>query len=415
MFLFFEWKISLMANIQPFQAVRPVRNKVCIVPSYPYENYNQHEINRYIKNNPYSFLNIIASNYIRRLPKEKKYRAIRKQYQKFKRKGIYMQDYLPFLYVMRITDVLGNVFTGIVGLTPIEDYKEGKILRHEKTMDKRVKLFADYLENVRIQADPVMLTYPPETEINRMVEKFQGQVSEYEFSTTDGTVYEVWLVSDFDDIKKLQQLFSQIEKLYIADGHHRVESTLVTREKLKAANPYHTGKEAYNYLLSFFIPYDQLKIYPFHRGLNNLNGMDADVFLQHLKEKFDLEPLPNYRDPQRHEMVLYLDGKFYLIRIPSRYLEGGRNDVDVLNDEIIRGILKVKDPRNNKVIRYHSGKFGVKCVLRQVKEKKCRGTFFLHPLTFSEIKAVADKGKTLPPKSTYIDPKLLTGLFVYEF
>jgi len=404
-----------MANIHPFQAIRPVRNKVCIVPSYPYETYNQHEINRYIKSNPYSFLNIIASNYIRRLPKEKKYKAIRKQYQKFRRKGIYMQDYLPFLYVMRITDVIGNVFTGIVGLTPIEDYKEGKILPHEKTIDKRVQLFSEYLENVRIQADPVMLTYAPETEINRMIEKYLGQVSEYEFSTTDGTVYEVWLISDFDDIKKLEKVFGEIDKLYIADGHHRAASTLAMQEKMKKTNPYHTGKEAYNYLLSFFIPYDQLKIYPFHRGLNHLNGMDADVFLEHLREKFEVIPLENFQDPERHEFVLYLDGKFYLIRIPAEYLKNGRNDVDVLNDVIFKDILKVKDPRNNKMIRYHHGKFGVKCVLRQIKEKKCRGTFFLHPLTFSEIKSVADKGKSLPPKSTYIDPKLLTGLFIYEF
>ncbi len=404
-----------MAIIQPFQAVRPVRNKVCIVPSYPYEQYNQHEINRIIKTNPYSFLNIIASSYIRRLPKEKKYRAIRKQFGKFKKRGIYVQDYLPFLYVLRITDVSGNVFVGIVGLTSVEDYKGGRILRHEKTLQKRVQAFAEYLKNVRIQADPVMLTYPSDPEVNELQDKYIGQVPEYEFSTTDGTVYEAWLVSDFDDLKAMQRAFSKIERLYIADGHHRVESTLAMQEEMKKANPYHTGNEAYNYLLSFFIPFDRLKIYPFHRGLKNLNGLDEKIFLERLKEKFKVEKLDKFEEPGKHEMILLLQGDYYKITIPEKNLKNGKNDVEVLNDEIIQGILKINDPRNNKIIRYHEGKPGLKCVLRSIKEKQCTVSFFMHPLTFNEIKSVADAGLTLPPKSTYIDPKLLTGLFIYEF
>ncbi|NPA42635.1 MAG: DUF1015 domain-containing protein [Chlorobi bacterium] len=404
-----------MARIQPFQAVRPVRNKVCIVPAYSYERYNQHEINRLIKSNPYSFLNIIASNYIRRLPKDKKYKAIRKQYAKFKRKGIYMQDYLPFLYLLRITDVLGNRFTGFVGLAAIDDYADGKILKHENTIDSRVKLFSEYLETVRIQAEPVMLAYPPESALSRLIEKYQGQVLEYEFSTTDGTVYELWLISDFEDIKKIRELFEEIPKIYIADGHHRVESTYRMRENLKSRNPYHTGNEAYNYILSFFIPYDQLKIYPFHRSLQHLNGLSEEEFLRRLEEKFRVEKLDKYRDPDRHEMILYMDGRYYSVKIPSELTAGGRNDLDVLNREVFQNILGITDPRNSKIVKYHHGKFGVKCVLRRLKEKKAKAVFFMHPLTFTEIKAVADAGHTLPPKSTYIDPKLLTGLLIYEF
>jgi uncharacterized protein (DUF1015 family) len=404
-----------MAQIQPFQSIRPVKNKVCIVPSFSYENYTQHEINRLIKINPYSFLNVIGSNYIRRLPKDKKYKAIRKQYEKFKRKKILTQDYLPFLYVLRITDILGNTFTGLVGLSAVEDYDQGKILRHEKTLKTRVKTFAEYLKNVRIQSEPVMLTYTPDADINRLINKITQQVPEYEFSMTEGTVFEMWLVSDFDIIKNIKNAFDKIDKLYIADGHHRAESTSEMRKWMKENNPYHTGNEAYNYLLSFFIASDQLKIYPFHRGLNSLNGLDKQSFLKALSEKFPIERVQNYSEPARHQMLLYLDGEYYLINIPRKLLAGHRTDVDVLNDEIIKEILKIDDPRKNNVIKYHQGKFGLKCVMKSIREKKCRGTFFLHPLTFSEIQNIADRGKTLPPKSTYIDPKLLTGLLIYEF
>ncbi len=404
-----------MAFVYPFEAVRPVRNKVCIVPIFPYESYSNHEINRIIKTNPYSFLNVIGSSYIRKLRKEKKYKAIRKQYEKFKRKGVLIQDYLPFLYVLRISDVLGNVFTGIVGLASLDEYAEGKILKHEQTISKRIKTFSEYLANTHIQAEPVMLTYQRQAALDQILRKYQGQVAEYDFSTTDGTVYEVWLISNYEDIKKVQNAFAQVDKLYIADGHHRAESTWLMQQKMKKNNPYHTGSEAYNFLLSFFIPFDQLKIYPFYRGMENLNGLDKDTFLKELKQKFTVKKIPHFREPQRHEFVWFSEGEFYLITIPQPFVKQYGNDAEILNQMIIREILKIEDPRNAKSIKYFSGKFGVKCVLKNIKEKKCKNVFFMHPLTFSEIKAVADAGQTLPPKSTYIDPKLLTGLFVYEF
>ncbi len=404
-----------MAIIQPFKAVRPVRNKVCIVPSFSFETYSLNEVNRIIKTNPYSYLNIIGSSYIRSLPKSKRFKAIRKQYDKFKKKEILIQDIFPFLYVMRIIDTLGNQFVGIVGLTSIEEYKKGNILKHEQTLKPRVKAFSEYLKKVRIQSEPVMLTYAAEPVINRIVNKYLDQVPEYEFSMTDGTVFEVWMISDFDDIKTLQNEFSTIDKLYIADGHHRLESTLMMQEEMKINNPYHTGNEAYNFLLTYFIPFDQLKIYPFHRGLVNLNGLSKESFMKRLSEKFHMEKISNYKDPEPHEYILYIDGEYYRLKIPDERLKSGKTDVEILNDEVIVDILKIKDPRNNKILRYHQGKLGLKCVMRDVKRKDCRGIFFLHPLTFSEIKNVADAGKTLPPKSTYIDPKLLTGLFVYEF
>jgi uncharacterized protein (DUF1015 family) len=404
-----------MFNIQPFQAVRPVRNKVCIVPSKPYESYTHSEVNRILKSNPYSFLNIIASHYIRRLPKEKRFKAIRKQYEKFKKRGVYIQDYLPFFYVMRVTDEGGNMFTGIVGLINIEDYKEGKILRHENILTRRVNAFSEYLSHVHIQADPVLLTYAPQQDINFLMNKTMGQVPEYEFSTTDGTVFEVWLISDFDDIKKVQKHLGHLRRMYIADGHHRVESTLRMQEEMKKNNPYHTGNEAYNYLLSYFISFDQLKIYPFHRGLKDLNGMEADVFLKRLSEKFDVKRLDKFIEPDAHSMILYTGDAYYQVKIPKKYFDENNNIVGILNDEIFKGILKMKDPSKTQKIKYLQGKPGLKCVLRKIKESECCITFFLPPLSFNDIKSIADEQKTLPPKSTYIDPKLLTGLFVYEF
>ncbi len=404
-----------MPEIFPFPAVRPIKNKVCLVPIQNFESIPRIEINRIIKTNPFSFLNIITGNYIQNLPVPKRYAAIRKRFNRFKKKKILIQDNIPFFYILRITSAKGDQFTGLIGLADVEDYIQGKIKKHEKTLEKRMELFAEYLKHVRIQSDPVLLAYDKHPLIEGLIQTFIHQIPEYEFSTTDGTVYEMWPVSEYALLHDLSRAFKEVDTFYIADGHHRMESTVKMREWMKAENPHHSGLESYNFVLSYFVPYQDLKIYSFSRGLKALNGQTVSGFIQHLSEKFGLRKLEKFSEPGPHEIVIVTQKDIFALSVPEQYIRKGMTDVDFLNDEIFTGILGFRDVRQNNKISYCETKESAKCISHKIKKGECKVGFFLHPITFEEIIKKAGAGQTLPPKSTYIEPKLLTGLMMYEF
>ena len=404
-----------MAIVQPFQAVRPTRNKVCLVPSYSYERYGQLDINRIIKYNPYSFLNIIAKPYVRHLEAGKRYQAIKKFYQKFKKKEVFVQESIPSFYLLRISDENGMSFTGLTALASTWDYAEGIIKRHEKTLTNRVKLFTDYLYNVRINAEPVLLAHEPVTDLDLIYEKLTENLPEYEFSMPDGKVFEMWPVSDVEIIKRIQGVFEQMNALYIADGHHRVESSYRLMKKMKSENPYHSGMEAYNFFMTFLIDYKKLKIYPFNRGIKDFGNIDKETFLQNLASVFEIQPLNRYFPPKKHEVILFLCNEYYRLIFPENLLQNGRTDVEILNEQVFKNILGIKNMQNTPRITYCEGKTNIKCLTKKINKGECKAGFFMHELDFEEIKAKADAGETLPPKSSYIEPKLLSGLFVYEF
>ncbi len=403
-----------MATLNPFPAVRPVKNKVCLVPSYSYDRYSQLDINRMIKYNPYTFLNIIAKPYVRHLEPEKRHKAIKKLYNKFKKKRIYIQDSMPFYYVVRITDENGTTFTGITGVASTQDYEERIINKHEQTLANRVNLFTNYLYDVRINAEPVLLAHETAPALKQIYDEIQADIPEYEFARPDGKVFEVWPVSASHLIQEIKKIFNQIPAFYIADGHHRVESSYQLAKRLQAENPYHTGLEAYNYFLAFLIDYTQLKLYPYNRGVKKLKPYEPEDFLEKLKNLFQVEPVKRYMEPERGEFILYLCKNYYKVKIPSGLLQEGKTEVEIINDEIFNKILSISDVRNSKLITYCDGKTNIKCLTRKINHGECKAGFFVPALTFNEIKAKADRGETLPPKSSYIEPKLLSGLFVYE-
>ncbi len=403
-----------MATFNPFPAVRPVKNKVCLVPSYSYDRYTQLDINRMIKYNPFTFLNIIAKPYVRHLEPAKRHKAIKKLYNKFKKKRVFIQDSMPFYYVVRITDEDGTVFTGITGVASTDDYEKGIIKKHENTLTNRIKLFTDYLYDVRINAEPVLLAHKPSPELNEIYAGIQAEIPEYEFARPDGKVFEVWPVSSANLIRDIKKTFLQIPSFYIADGHHRVESSYQLSKRLQEENPYHTGLEAYNYFMAFLIDYTQLKLFPYNRGVKKLNTNNPNEFLDQIKKKFSIKPLKRFIEPQRGEFILYLCKNYYKIGIPSEFIQNGKTEVEVINEEIFNKILSITDVRTSKLLTYCDGKTNIKCLTRKINGGECKAGFFMPALTFDEIKSKADRSETLPPKSSYIEPKLLSGLFVYE-
>lgn len=404
---------KLMSQVRPFQAIRPVKNKVCLVPTYAVDHYSKLEINRLIRFNPYSFLNVIAKPYVRHLPLEKRYNSIRKKINKFLKTNVLLHDNIPSFYLLRITTKTGDRFTGIVGLASTDEYLEGKIRKHEKTLEKRVELFTEYLYHVRLNAEPVLLAHQPTEEIEQIKQNIQTQIPVYEFSMNDGTVFEAWTVSRHEDIYQIQKSFAALDALYIADGHHRVESSARLKQRMEKENPYHTGLEFYNYFMAFLLPWDQLKIYGYNRGIKHTPPLDWDEVLEALRQKFPIEIKDKWQEPASDEIVMTWDGhQFVVIKVPPRYLEQGLSVPEVLNEEIFGKLLP--KPRTSDLI-YCPAKNSNVCITKRIKTGECKLAFFLPPVPFETIKAKADRGETLPPKSTYIDPKLLSGLFIFEF
>ncbi|NPA46196.1 MAG: DUF1015 domain-containing protein [Chlorobi bacterium] len=402
-----------MSQIRPFQAIRPVKNKVCLVPTYSVDHYSKLEINRLIRFNPYSFLNVIAKPYVRHLPLEKRYASIRKKINKFLKTNVLLHDNIPSFYLLRITTKTGDQFTGFVGLASTDEYLEGNIRRHEKTLENRVKLFTDYLYHVRLNAEPVLLAHKPAEDIEKVKRDIQTQIPVYEFSMNDGTVFEAWTVSRHEDIYQIQKAFAGLEALYIADGHHRVESSARLKQRMQDENPYHTGLEFYNYFMAFFLPWDQLKIYGYNRGVKNMPPVDKKDFVRHLLEKFQVEFLGKLREPAADEAIITFDGKeFIVIKIPREYLDRGLSVPEVVNREIVEKLIP---PGRKPEMIYCPAKNSNVCITKRIKTGECKMALFLPPVPFETIKRKADNGETLPPKSTYIDPKLLSGLFIFEF
>ncbi len=400
-----------MSQIRPFQAIRPVKNKSCLVPSYAVETYSHTEINRILRNNPYSFLNVIAKPYIKNLPADKRHQAIRKRVKKFLNNNILTRDTIPSLYVMRITAKTGEQFTGLVGLASADEYLEGKIKKHEDVLDKRAGLFADYLYNVKMNAEPVLLAHKPSAEVDQLIDRIQTEIPVYEFSMTDGTVFEVWTVARHEQIHAIQEAFASFDALYIADGHHRVESSARLKKRMQAENPYHTGLEFYNFFMAFFLPWDQLKIYGYNRGIRQLDASLPDI-LKKLKAHFTVRPMENFSPPEQDEVVLMHSRDFYSIRIPQSFFQRGWSVPETVNNVIFKEIIPVGKLSD---LIYCSAKNSRVCIAKRLKSGECKLALFLPPVPFSVIKRKADAGQTLPPKSTYIEPKLLSGLFIFEF
>ena len=366
-----------------------------------------------IRFNPYSFLNVIAKPYVRHLPLERRYASIRKKINKFLKTDVLIHDNIPSFYLLRITTKTGQQFTGFVGLASTDEYLEGNIRRHEQTLKNRVDLFAEYLYHVRLNAEPVLLTHKPDEEIEKIKHDIQTQIPVYEFSMNDGTVFEAWTVSRHEDIYNIQKSFGALDALYIADGHHRVESSALLKERMQKENAYHTGLEFYNYFMAFFLPWDQLKIYGYNRGIKSMPPVDKDELLRKLSEKFSLEINNKFSEPASDEAIITFDGKqFITIKIPQTYFQQGLSVPEVVNEEIVKKIIPAgKKPQ----MIYCPAKNSNVCITKRIKTGECKMAMFLPPVPFETIKRKADNNETLPPKSTYIDPKLLSGLFIFEF
>ncbi len=412
-----------MAKIIPFKAVRPTRDKVSLLAARSYDSYTAAQVESRLRDNPFSFLHIVnpGYKYQKEISGTERYGLVRNRYQEFKEDGIFIQDEKPSFYIYKIVNRDGLEFNGIVAAASVQDYEEDIIKIHEDTIEYREVIFKEYLKTIGFNAEAVLLTYPDNPELETTINFVMQARAEYEFTTTYRDTHYLWHVDDEILLKKIKEIYSGMPALYIADGHHRSASSYLLAKDLKEENPHHTGDEGYNYFMAYLIPESDLKIYEFNRLIKDLNGLEKEEFLIKLDENFRIENrgMEYYKPSKKHHFSMYLDGEFYSLYLRKNNYEI-KNALDALDAQILyttilKPILGIEDLRNDQRIEYAHGKKDLAYVKTVVDSGQFKVGFGLLPVTTEEMKKISDQGLKMPPKSTYIEPKLRSGVTIYEF
>ncbi len=420
-----------MAIVKPFKGLRPPKEFVEQVESRPYDVLDSEEARAEAGDNEKSLYHIIkpeinfepgTSEYDPRV-----YASASEQFAKFQKNGWLVQDTKEQYYIYAQTSCLpangGKEKTqyGIVVGAYSGDYQTGVIKKHELT---RADKEEDRMKHVRVNdanIEPVFFAYPDDDVLSGIIEKYAHTAPEYDFvAPIDGFGHKLWVVSDDDDIKTITERFASMPSLYIADGHHRsAAAALVGAEKAKQ-NPNHTGKEEYNYFMAVCFPASQLTILDYNRVVKDLNGLTSNEFLKALEKNFVVEKKSalEYRPAQLHEFSLYLDGCWYSLKAkPGTYDDNdpiGVLDVSISSKLILDEILGIKDLRRDKRIDFVGGLRGLGELKRRVDSGEMKMALALYPVTMRQIMDIADSGKIMPPKATWFEPKLRSGLIIHK-
>ena len=405
-----------MAKIVPFKAVRPTRDKVCLVTCRSYDEYVNAELAAQLDFNPLSFLHILKPAYTNQesVSFEKRYRQVYQKYEEFKNEVILVKDKKPALYIHKIVTKTQS-FTGIIAGTSVADYCNNIIKKHEDIIAFRVRLLKDYMKYSRFNTEPVLMTYPDNKTIENWIFNCTQKLADFEFSTTKKEIHYLWKIEDTLEINWLQKIFEKTESLYIADGHHRTEAL-----KLLSAENQNTENQATNHILSYLIAENNVKIYEFNRLVKDLNGLSKEDFLIALAKDFIVKNKSQqpFQPAMKHQFGMYLDNEFYSLDLKSKNenFETALDSLDtqILYKKVLLPILAIEDLRNDERIEYLSGKQSVLEVKNKIDQGEFEIGFIMFPSNISEIKALADANLIMPPKSTFIEPKFRSGLVVYE-
>ena len=399
-----------MAIVRPFKAIRPARDKANLVASRSYLTYSDETIKEKLDHNPYTFLHIINPDY--NTPKKTtgiaKFKLVKEKFQQFIADGILKKDAVESFYVYQKKNQL-NAFTGIIGASSVEDYLNNKIKKHEQTLTKREKMFRNYLDITGFNAEPVLLAHEPNKEIKSILDKYTSTRSEYEFTTTNKSLHKLWIVDNWSDIKMITNAFEKIENIYIADGHHRCASSALFYKDQKS--------ELSSYFMSYLVDENQLNILNFNRLVKHLNGLTASKLLEKIKEKYTLNYKKEspYSPTLKYEISMYLEGKWYsLIANKQKYSSTAESlDPSILSKNILKPLLNILDERTDQKISFLDGTNPLSVIKAKVDSGEYAVGFILKPISITAIKKVADNNEIMPPKSTYIQPKLRSGLTIY--
>jgi len=404
-----------LAKIIPFRAVRPTPDKVSLVTSRSYEEYSVAELASQLDFNPFSFLHILNPIYVnqQKVGLEKRFKLVAQKYKEFKAEDIFQQEDVAAFYLYEI-QAKEQSFIGIIAGASVQDYQANIIKRHEDTLQFRVELFKDYLHETQFNTEPVLVTYPDDSELNNWI-NFKKQIAPiYTFSTKKKEKHIVWKIDSTTDIEFLKQRFEQIGDLYIADGHHRTASAELLYEQDKSSeNP------NVNYFMSFLIAESNVKIFEFNRIIRDLNGHSIDDFLLQLENIFWIQNKDHelWKPTKKFEFGMYLNHSFYALTLKDSFNFDSvlaSLDAQILYEKVLNPILGIQDLRNDERIEYIPGNQSIFAIKEIIDEGDFEIGFILFPTSIAEIKLLADNNLIMPPKSTYIEPKFRSGLFVYE-
>lgn len=414
-----------MAILKAFRGLRPPVSIAKLVASRPYDVLNSLEARVEAEGNEYSLLHIIKPE-IDLDPEidehdEAVYLKAKENFDKFKFNKWLVPDDKPKLYIYAQT-MDGRTQYGIVGCAGVEDYMNGIIKKHELTRKDKEE---DRMKHVRItnaNMEPVFFTYPAVNDIDEIVENIvKNQKPEYDFTADDGFGHHFWVINDESTIEKINELFKiKVPYTYVADGHHRTAAAALVGNEKKLNNPNHKGDEEYNFFLAVHFPDNQLKIIDYNRVVKDLNGLSADNFIDKLKDNFYVEDKGTeiYKPKKLHEFSMYLDGKWHSMEAkPGTYNDSdpiGVLDVTILSNLVLDQILGIKDLRTDKRIDFVGGIRGLGELKRRVDSGEMKVAFALYPVSMKQLIDIADTGNIMPPKTTWFEPKLRSGLVVHE-
>ncbi len=410
-----------MAKIKPFWAVRPAEDKAARVAALPYDVYSRKEACEAVKKEELSFLKIdraetqFPDNVDTYAPEV--YEKAKEIFDKMLADKIFIKDEDKCYYIYQLI-MEGRKQTGIVACACVDDYLENVIKKHENTREDKEQDRIRHVDTLGAQTGPIFLAYRSQTCINNVVDKIiMEERPLYSFTSDDGIVHNVWKIGGIADINTLENAFSAISDIYIADGHHRAASAVKAGLKRRKGHPDYDGTEEFNYFLSVLFPDSSLKIMDYNRTVSDLNGLTASEFLERVSRNFSVEELQEARHPdEKGKIAMYLDKKWYMLRINSELLNRGGAveslDVSMLQDYLLKPVLGIDDPRTDKRIDFIGGIRGLSELERRA-DTDMRVSFAMYPTLISELFAVADAGLLMPPKSTWFEPKLRSGLFIH--
>lgn len=409
-----------MAEIRPFRCIRPSKEAASAVAALPYDVYDRKEAKEIVKKNPLSFLAVDRAETQFEDGKNpyapEVYEQAARTLKRWQQEGILTEDESPFYYLYELV-MEGRAQTGIVACASVDDYSCGVIARHENTREEKEQDRICHVDVTNAHTGPIFLAYRSQEELNGLVALEKKKTPLYDFISEDGICHRVWKIEDPQKAEEIHRIFSGIPRVYIADGHHRAASAVKVAAMRREANPSWTGNEEFNYFLSVLFPDDQLMIMPYNRVVQDLNGLSREEFLKKTERYFVVTERGRkaFSPEQKGQVGMYLDGSWYQLDARPEIctddpVEG--LDVSILQDRILGPLLGIGDPRTDSRIRFVGGIRGLS-ELERLVDSGAAVAFSMYPTSIRELFEVADAGLLMPPKSTWFEPKLRSGLFIH--
>lgn len=412
-----------MPQFKPFKGIRPTEDTAQDFVTKSVDRYSKSELEDNLKSRKQSFLHVIESTWDNSISNvEERFSNVRKKLEEFMDQRVLVQDKSSF-YIYQVIQPNGLKTKGLLGLVNINDYNENKIKKHEETIYRRVELFANYLNGAHFHAEPVLLTYPPAQRVDLLLETEMKRKPTLKIMEEEGTEHLLWRVDNRLNLKQFKESIEALKDLYIADGHHRMESSATYTSNVAATYEDEVyGDETFNYTLAMLVSNDELIINDYNRVITDLNGLTKEEFIQKIEQDFEIIPkgVELFIPTKKHHILMYLDNEFYsLYTKPSTKDVEGLKELDtyIFEEHLLKPILEIHDTRNDKRIGFIHGtkdKVGIEALKNKVDEGDFVAGFAFYPVSVADLQLISDLGLKMPPKSTYIEPKPLSGFAVFD-